>query len=227
MKRVYLIAIAVALLAGCATFLFASNLEQKSSIENAPTQQVMVATQDIKAGAEIKAEDVDTYFTTKAVLKQDLTPNAIINKADLVGLITTRAIYAGEQVSKNAFLAEGQDGAGLSYQLKEGEVAYSIKAEEVIGVDGYVRPGDTVDIIVNNGDDDGSQIEFKGLEVLKIATYQEDEAAKNDGSNDVKTYVSVTLRTTPVDAVKIHTMESKANVKYKMILNARAALDEE
>lgn len=229
MKRVYLIAVIVALIAGGATYLFASSLIQRSSIEDAPTQTVLVAIEDVPAGTQILPEDIELMFVEKKVLVQDVTPNAVTNSEEIINQVAAQTIYAGEQLSMNRFITSGSDNADLSYALAEGEVAYSIKAEAEKGVDGYVKPGDTVDVVAyymttdKDGQKTGSKttMEFSDLKVLKVATYEDTKSAQSEGEGgEVVKYVSLTVKTTDEQAIELYNMENEA-MGFKMILNAK------
>lgn len=232
MKRVYLIAVIVALLAGCATYLFAQSLIENSSIQDAPTEQVLVALTDIPSGTTITAEQVEQQFYVKTVLAEDLTPNAVKNFESVVGFVLTQDVFAGEQLNSNVFVNRENGQAGLSFSLEEGEVAYSISADAVKGVDGYIKPGDTIDIVAfytsKAPDEEGgtaagtTEVVFKDLEVLRVATYQETEDAKGEvGNGEVKTYVSVTVKTNDEQAQEIYDMEMVTGGNFKIILNSR------
>lgn len=227
MKKVYLIALIVALFVGGATYLFVQGLVESSHIQDAPTQDVVVAIADVPAGTMITAEMVESTFATKKVLLEDVVPEAITDVGLIVGQVASQDLYVGEQISMRRVAAAGSDETGLSYSLKEGEVAYSIKANADRGVDGYIKPGDTIDIVVAYEDEDGKitggGIEFQDLKVIKVATYQEVSTAKQDATTDgeVKTYTSVTVKTTEDVAVRLYAMEAEAMDGFKLILNSR------
>lgn len=230
MKRVYLVALIVALMVGGATFFFAKGLMEKTSIENAPTTKVIVAIADVPGGTTITADMEGTVFIEKQVLAQDAIPDAVMNLGDIMGQIVAQDLYAGEQVSFKRFSQRGSDETALSFSLLEGEVAYSIAAEADRGVDGYIKPGDTIDILVAEGvEQDGKEeitnatILFKDLKVLKVATYADTIDAKADAATEgeVKQYTSVTIKTTEEQAMELYLMERKVEDGFKFILNSR------
>lgn len=235
MKRVYLVAVMVALGAGVITFLFARSLVENSRVENVDKTQVVVATVDIPEGTMITNELIQSSFTTDIVINDDLVgaPNDVIitSTEQLIGKIVAQDIYANEQINVKKIVEKGSDDAALSYSLKEGEVAYSITANSVQGVDGYITPGDTVDIVAALEDEEGKviggAIVFSDLKVLKVATYQEVDNAKQDGVGDgqVKTYASVTVKTNSEQAAQLYAMEAEAGSGFKLVLNSRADAD--
>ena len=68
MKKVYLIAVVFALVAGFATYMFAQGINEKTTIKDADTKKVYVALQDIPKDTEITEDmfaDGANYFAQK------------------------------------------------------------------------------------------------------------------------------------------------------------------
>jgi Flp pilus assembly protein CpaB len=218
MKRVYLIALIVALMAGSATFVFAKNLINNQSMEN--SEQVLCAIATIPAGALIEQNKVAEMFELKPIAKQYVDPGKVVDPKDIVGKVLKSEILAGEQVSYTKFMESNSDEAGLSFNLEKGEVAYSIVASGVQGVDGYIKAGDTIDILVK-----GEGIVFENLEVLRVATNKEASEAK-DGEKTINTYTSFTLRIDAETAESIYEMENTSEGEFKFILHSKVDAEE-
>lgn len=224
MKKVYLIAVVFALIAGFATYMFASEINKKTTIKDADTVTVYVPVEDVEANTaiteEMFAEDAN-YFTTKTVLAADQTPNAVTSTEQLVGMVTVDKLYAGEQINAGRLeSADGEDVA-LSIKLPKGKVAYSISAASVTSVDGYICEGDTVDVIVYRDDEKGnekSEIAYKGLKVIKVSTNTDNAKATKNGSA-VTEYSSLTVEVTKEQALELYDIEN--TYSYKLILNPR------
>ena len=75
MKKVYLIAVIFALVAGFATYFFASEIDKKTTIKDADTIEVIVPVNDISQNStiteEMFAEDAGV-FTKKTVVAADV-----------------------------------------------------------------------------------------------------------------------------------------------------------
>ena len=61
---------------------------------------------------------------------------------EVVGMVTKSEILAGEQVNLNRVLKQG-DNVSLSFLIPNGMRALTIAVDEVIGVAGFVKPGET------------------------------------------------------------------------------------
>lgn len=233
MKKVYLIAVICALIAGFATFMFARQLDAKTTIKDADTVDVYVALQEIPENTEITeemfAEDAG-YFAVKNIVAEYVTPNCVEavdaqgvdGKTKMIGNVTIDTIYANEQINSARYVSKDADEVALSFKLEEGKVAYSINASAANGVDGYVSVGDTVDIITydkkENSDEMEAKIAYKDLKVLRVSNNKDNKTATTSDSA-ITEYSTLTVEVTKKQALTLRDIEDK---DYKLILNARS-----
>ena len=151
MKKVYLIAIVFALIAGFATFMFASDISEKLSYKDANKVTVYVAKQEVPANSTISTENFDTYFEAKEIVSDYKLSDALTNTAESNNAITRQTLYKGEQLTKSKLITSDSSDATLSLKIPDGCVTYSITASGTNSGDGYFAPGDKVDIYVYNG----------------------------------------------------------------------------
>ena len=221
MKKVYLIAVVFALLAGFATYMFATQIDKKSTIKDADTVAVVIALQDIPKNTIITdamfAEDAG-YFTIKSdVVATDATPAPISDYSQIAGMITAVDIYAGEQMNEHKFISSDDENVGLSFKLSPNKVAYSFSAGSTTGVDGYICAGDTVDIIIYSTDKNGnskSEVAYSNLKVIRISSASEQSA---DGK--ITSYGTLTVEVTEKQALQLYKIERENT--FKLILNSR------
>lgn len=220
MKKVYLIAVVFALVAGFATYMFAQGINEKTTIKDADTKKVYVALQDIPKDTEITEDmfaDGANYFAKKEVVNDYLVPNYVENSKDLIGKITVDPIYKSEQVNGARLVDKDDQSVSLSFKLDPGKVAYSLDASSVSGVDGYIAAGDTVDVIVNEQKSGKvkATVAYKGLKIIRVSGASSQTA---DGT-PITTYSSLTVEVTEKQAVNLYEIEN--NYSYKLVLNAR------
>ncbi|MCR5629259.1 hypothetical protein [Eubacterium sp.] len=147
MKKVYLVAVVVALVAGICTFLFANQLFKTVSAKSADTTKVWVPTQNIDPNTKLSLDVLTNEFEEKDIFTKDLIENVVLSKEDLVDKINRETLYAHEQININRFYDSNAENLALSLKLSADEQAYTIKASERQGVDGYISVGDTVDLL--------------------------------------------------------------------------------
>ena len=224
MKKVYLIAVVFALLAMFATFMFANQLDKKSSIKDANMVEVIVATEDIPSNTLITAEmfEEDTAkFKTVSVVSDTADQLAIKKQEDLIDKVTVDPIYTGETINENRVVGMDDDSVGLSYKLEKGKVAYSFSAGSVNGVDGYISVGDTVDVLVYEKDDSGKtvpRVAYKDLKILRVSNASADASASASGSA-IRDYGTLTVEVTEKQALQLYTIEN--DYSFKLVLKPR------
>lgn len=221
MKKVYLIAVVFALIAGFATYFFASEIDKKTTIKDADVVTVIVPASDIKANTNITDEmlaDETGSFVEKTVLADDVYADAIKSKDELKNMVTVDKLYAGEQINKNRI--ESKDGAdvALSLKLPEGMVAYSFSASSVTSVDGYISEGDTVDVIVYDAATGTSSVKFSGLNILRVSNNKTNQSASQSGQS-ITEYGTLTVLVSEDQALQLYTIENENT--YKLVLNHR------
>ena len=171
MKKVYLIAVIFALIAGFATYFFASEIDKKTTIKDADTVEIIVPVADMAKNTTITEDmfaDEAGVFQTKTVVADDVTGDVATDKKQLINQVTVDPLYANEPINvKRLESIDGSDVA-LSLKLPKGRVAYSFNAASVIGADGYISEGDTVDVLVYDGVNQKSKIAYKDLEILRV-----------------------------------------------------------
>jgi len=175
MKKVYLVAVVVALIAGICTWLFANQLFKTVSAKSADTTKVLVPVETIQKNTVITAADVPVKFKEIKVFNNDLIENVILDGNDLIGKVTGETLYANEQINKNRMIDKDSDVATLSVNLEKGFVAYTIVAEGDQGVDGYIQEGDSVDLSFLLATKD---------EIEKFVNGDEDEEGEDGSDSD-------------------------------------------
>lgn len=232
MKKVYFIAFFAALLAGCATYFFAQTLLDNTtiSVKDSPQTPVYLAKEDVPIGTKIDSDTIDAFFVKQNVATDYVVNGAVTDMEVVMGKLSTRVIYKGDQVSDHDFVDEATSTVGLSYTLEKGNVGYSIQAESVKGVDGYIRVGDTVDLLVKyKGETDpetGEEIAgtaeydyaFQGLKVVKIGSNSDMATAEN---GNVLAYQSITLEVDKDTGKALFEMEDASSGGFKFVLNHR------
>lgn len=114
MKRIYLIALISALVAGIATYMFAQSVISNND-PNKDKSEVVYAITDVPAGTQVTAGNVNTYFSTRMIDNAAIVDGAVRSLDEVVGNTSSGYIYAGEQVSIKRFGTEQEANAGLSY----------------------------------------------------------------------------------------------------------------
>lgn len=103
-----------------------------------PSYSQVVATQAIPTGKLLTIDDVELTTTTEP------HPRAYKYVQDVLGKMVLEPVAAGETLLPQHFPALG----ALAQSLGPDERAVAVKVNEVIGVGGFVKPGDRVDVLL-------------------------------------------------------------------------------
>jgi Flp pilus assembly protein CpaB len=138
------IAITLALLAAMLTFFYVGNYKQNVR-EGEELVTVYVAKHDVSAGTPGSELADQGAFSSQDVSRRNVVPGAISNPDQVSELVTTQAIFAGEQVSTRRF-------APIAEQGLRGQVKGNLRAVQVPGTEhqllkGTLKSGDHVDVV--------------------------------------------------------------------------------
>lgn len=189
---VLLIALATA---GVATMLVARAIQQRPvATPQAPQIQVVVAAHPLANGALITPGDVKLIGWPADAL----VPGSFSKVEDVTnrGLLT--AVLENEPLTESKLAAVGA-GAGLPPTITPGMRAISVRVNEVVGVAGFVTPGNRVDVFVTLKQKDTSvtKVVVSNVQVLTAGTKYEQDRNK---SGEAMPSSVVTLLLSPEDA---------------------------
>ena len=146
MKILAIVMLAIAGLAGLVAYRMSVDYarapqplpEAAEQEEVVPTTLVVVALQPLAANVQIQRDDVALTPVTIAPARY------FANVDDVVGRVPLVDIDAGAPVAPRYF----RDANVLARIIPAGSKAMSLQIDEVVAVGGFVRPGDTVDVLV-------------------------------------------------------------------------------
>lgn len=221
MKKVYLIAVIFALIAGFATYFFASEIDKKTTIKDADTVEIIVPVADMAKNTTITEDmfaDEAGVFQKKTVVADDVTGDVATDKKQLINQVTVDPLYANEPINvKRLESIDGSDVA-LSLKLPKGRVAYSFNAASVTSVDGYINEGDKVDVLVYDGNKKKSKVAYKNLPILRVSTATASKNASASGTA-LTEYSTLTVVVTEKQALALYKIENENS--FKLVLKHR------
>jgi pilus assembly protein CpaB len=161
-------------------------------------QTVVVANKPLRFGTELANE----HLKEIAWPTGSLPSGAFEKVSDVLTKDGRRAVLspieANEPVMSWKITGPGER-ATLSAVVTEGMRAISVKINDVLGVAGFVLPGDRVDIMLTRGGDDGSYTDLllQSVKVLAIDQLADERADKPDVAK------TVTIEVDTEDAQKL------------------------
>lgn len=175
---------------------------------------VVYAAMDIPYGQPIERRHLDIKM-----VPNDLLPrNGINDPAEVEGMIPTQDILAGD-VLRRERLSDHHEGATLAALIDPEKRAFTVRVNDVVGVAGFLLPGNHVDIIAtkNEGNNVKAQTVLRAIKVLAV-----DQKARTD-KNDPIVVRAVTLELTPRESEQL----AKAREEGRIQLTLRNPLSED
>jgi pilus assembly protein CpaB len=169
--------LAIAILAGGGLAWATYTMVQPKSVTTVPmeTQSVVVAASNLQLGAELKAEDLQimAFPAGKAPEGTFSTTSELIGRGVIVPIVKNEPVLKAKLASKEA-------GSGLPPVIPEGMRAVSVRVDEVVGVAGYVLPGNRVDVLATANPTDQradttTKVILSNVQVLTAGTRMEQD----------------------------------------------------
>lgn len=183
-------------------------LAQTAPRETGPgTVPVATAALTIPLGTKIEARHVAVI----QMLKDTAPEGAFPTVAAVEGKIALAEMVKGEILFAKRFADQGQ-GSTLAAVVGENMRAVSVRVNDVVGVAGFLLPGNRVDVVsaYREGSDTHSETVVQNVKVLAV-----DQTASSD-KNEPVVVRSVTLEVTPEDAEKLILAEQRGSIQLAL-----------
>jgi pilus assembly protein CpaB len=131
---------------------------------------IVVAAADLQWGTQLRPE----MIKTAPFLKESLPAGHFIRTKDLNDRVIIAPINRGEPVVEHRLAPNSIKTGGVSAVLKSGKRAVAVKGDKVMGISGFVNPGNRVDVLVTLRDPktklDKTKVVLENIPVLATGT---------------------------------------------------------
>lgn len=193
-RRKGLMMVAVSLAMGLAAAWMANGLIEARALSNdgsSDTVAVLTAAVAIQMGQQVAPMHVETV----QVPPQMVPVGAITDPLDVEGKVALQPIFAGEYLRKERF-ADHNEGSTLAAVITPRKRAVSIRVNDVVGVAGFLLPGNHVDVVASRKENRRAVTETILTRIRVLAV---DQTASTD-KNEPVVVRAVTLEMTPEEA---------------------------
>ena len=215
-KTIFPIAISL-MIAFVGSFLIYQYIAEKRTpieivkMEKTDSMPVVVPAIDLPLGTKITAEMVKTT----PYLKESLPPAYFDSPAKLTGRVVLTSLKANEPISEYKLAPKSVKTGGVSAILSEGKRAIAVKGDKVVGISGFIYPGNRVDVIVTVKDPrtkkDTSKIFLENL--LVLATGKQIQKNEKGEPMPVDVY---TLEVNPDQAERLTLAATKGKLQFAL-----------
>lgn len=189
-------------------------LLSKQVSEESRLQAVVAAKESIPARQVITGDMV----MMKSFPRKQIPPGAAVSTEAVIGQVALQPIKKGDPISMGQLAPKGA-ALGLSYAVPEGMRAVTVALDPIIGVAGFLKPGDHVDVLATFEVGETSITKTVLQNVLLLATGSEIAQGKIEpGGKQAKAEAqpNATLAVTPTDAEKLILAESKGKLRLTL-----------
>lgn len=218
------ITVALIIALGGSIFTY-SWIKKQTSLKQLPSGKadavsIAVASHDLPWGTQLKKEDIQMV----PFLKESLTPDYFTDVAKLEGRVAIAPLKIKEPILESRLAPTSVTSGGISAVVTPGKRALAVKGDKVIGVSGFIKPGNRVDVLVTLTDprDDEEMNKLVLQDILVLATGTE----VSKGGKDTKDTAPVdvyTLEVTPEEGEKLALAASEGKLQFAL----RNAIDGE
>lgn len=182
---------------------------------------IAVAAADLQWGTQLKPE----MIKTTPFLKESLPAGHFTRTADLNHRVVIASIKKGEPVVEHRLAPNSVKTGGVSAVLGSGKRAVAVKGDKVIGISGFVNPGNRVDVLVTLRDPktklDKTKVVLENIPVLATGT----QIQKNEKGEPAPVDV-YTLEVTVEETEKLFLAASQGKLQFALrnIIDAEPVL---
>ncbi len=190
------LALVLAVAAGLMVFQWMASQKQSAPVAKIETSPVVVAALDLPRGVTLKPDMLRVADYPQSALPAQLFDDP----AQLTGRVLLSAVGENEPVTPLRLAGADNATAGVAAMISPGHRAMAVKGNKVMGMSGFIRPGDRVDIIATlmTGEQNSEAVTKTVLEdILVLATGEEFEPNTDGDPSSVDTY---TLEVTPEES---------------------------
>jgi pilus assembly protein CpaB len=205
--------IVAALVLGVVAAVFATRWMQQRIVvaetSRTGTVPVVVAAKTIGFGDRIQSGDVKAIAWPKA----DVPDGTFSDTAAVVGRYSTQKMVPGELVLRQRAV-EHTGGNLLSAQIEPSRRAVTVRVNDVIGVAGFLLPGNRVDVLATRLDNQRRAETRTLLQNLKVLAV--DQTTAEAGSDKPVVVRAVTLEMSPEEAEQLVTATEEGSVQLAL-----------
>jgi pilus assembly protein CpaB len=156
-------------------------------------EHVVIAAMDIPLGTKIEQRHLSMIDT----LAGKAPSGSFRDYAGVIGKVTSSTVIAGELLLAPR-LADSQTGSALAAVVATNMRAVTVRVDDVVGVAGFLLPGNHVDVIETEHDSLGNKVRAQTI-LSNVKVLAVDQTAAPDSSQPMVVR-AVTLEVTPADA---------------------------
>jgi pilus assembly protein CpaB len=218
--RIFIVLLVAVLVGGVLSYAVYNFLQNRPvTVVKTPEKTVVVAAGSLTLGTLLK----DEHLKFVSWPANNVPPGYFERKEELVSRGLIQPLVENEPILESKLAPKGT-GAGLPPAIPKGMRAVSIRANEIIGVAGYVTVGTRVDVVLT-ATTPGAQESITKIVLQNVEVASAGQVIQKDPEGKPQTVTVVTLFVTPEDLEKLTSATSQSG-QFQLALRHPLDLDE-
>jgi len=209
-NRLVMIGLVALALGAFVSFAVYRNLRPGRGAASGPTEEVLVATNDLQVGAKIEDKDLKPV----RFLSSELPAGVFHFKNKAIGRGVVVPIARGEYILTSK-LAPENGGSGLPSLIPNGMRAVSVRVNDTTSVSGFVLPGTHVDVLLT-GNPEGSNQQQTTTVLENVAVIATGQRLERNSAGEPQNTPVVTLLVSPDDAQKLTLASNQGHIQLAL-----------
>ncbi|WP_413110999.1 Flp pilus assembly protein CpaB [Thaumasiovibrio sp. DFM-14] len=180
-------------------------IETITVVEEIPTVSRVVAAQNIPLGTEIQAK----HLKMKDYPTELVETMGYSSTEDVIGKLADSELFVDDLI-RTERIAEPGEGTTLAALIEPNMRAITIRVNDVIGVAGFLLPGDFVDVIYSKDDVGYASTVLKRVKILAV-----DQTARTDDASPIIVR-AVTLELKPEQVITLVNAQSRGELQLAL-----------
>jgi len=183
-------------------------IEKSESIN---TSSIVVAAYNLPWGTKIEKDMIKTLSYPSESLPQ----GTFFENDKIIGRVIVSNIIENEPILESKLAPVDVKSGGVAAVLKPGKRAMAVKGDKVIGISGFIRPGNLVDVLVTVKNPETKKDTTKLVldKIPVLATGQEIQADGKKNASPVDVY---TLEVTPEEGEKLALASTQGKLQFAL-----------
>lgn len=183
-------------------------IEKSESIN---TSSIVVAAYNLPWGTKIEKDMIKSLSYPSESLPQ----GTFYENDKIIGRVIVSNIIENEPILESKLAPVDVKSGGVAAVLKPGKRAMAVKGDKVIGISGFIRPGNLVDVLVTVKNPETKKDTTKLVldKIPVLATGQEIQADGKKNASPVDVY---TLEVTPEEGEKLALASTQGKLQFAL-----------
>lgn len=206
-------AVIVGLLTSVLTYDWLKNKVNMKPDASIATQQIAVAAGDLARGTVLNKE----MIKMAEYVKDNLPEGSFTDASSLLGRVMIYPAHANEPIFESRLAPKDVTSGGVAVLIDKSMRAMTVKVDKVIGVSGFVHPGNRVDVLVTLKRADKTNIPYTKTILENVPVLVAGTEMEKRGRHGKAVEVDViTLEVTPTDAEKLALAATEGKIQLAL-----------